>query len=91
MLKIIRLAKAKSGKAIEYWFTNVSKRIPPTSKAIPIIIKTIEPIKATLFLLIFFSKAKSTSIQVFLFKFLTLITSKSKDTRISKAQPIGAK
>ena len=91
MLKTIKLEKASRAKASEYNVFRAIKVMPAAIIPKPMTNMTIEPTKATIFIVIFLSKARSTSMQESFLKFLMLTTRSKIQTIIPRAQPTGAK
>ena len=91
MLKTIKLEKASRAKAREYNVFRAIKVMPAAIIPKPMTNMTIEPTKATIFIVIFLSKARSTSMQESFLKFLMLTTRSKIQTIIPRAQPTGAK
>ena len=91
MLKTIKLENASSAKANEYKVFNAIRTTPVAIIPKPISNTIIEPINATRFIVMFFSKAKSTSIQEFFFRFLMLTARSKIQIIVPSAHPIGAK
>lgn len=87
----MKFPKAISGNPSENKFVKNITIIPPIKARTPKTRITIEPQNAVILIVMFFSKAKSIKMQVFLLKFLILITNKIVIMTTANPHPRGVK